>query len=140
MTKSGLRSSKCWTDYLETTVFAFSSDHGEPCSECQLFPWGHSTPQSTIAVGQRILIRSIKWLCDPPHFIHKMGDLDHETTQWSRYIPGEHGGMAPTDKPRTCRPNKGIMLDLSAKCKVPPRAESHAVVFPDEQHGGRQNI
>ena len=27
-------------------------------------PWGHFTPRSTIGFGQRILIRSIKWLCD----------------------------------------------------------------------------
>ena len=38
MPKSGLRSSKRWTDDLKTSILAFSSDRREPGSECQCFP------------------------------------------------------------------------------------------------------
>ena len=102
MPKSGLRLSKRWTDALKTTIFAFSSDHRGPCSECQFFPqpWGHSTPQSTIGFGQRVIIRSIKWLRDPPILSwHKMGgsilaslslgvkwQTDHPTDTWSNRV------------------------------------------------------
>ena len=41
MPKSGLRSSKGWTDALKTTILAFSADPREPGSECQYSPpWG----------------------------------------------------------------------------------------------------
>ena len=44
-------------------------------------PWGHSTPQSTIGFGQRILIRSIKWLGAPPILSwHKMGGCQSTAT------------------------------------------------------------
>ena len=40
-------------------------------------PWGHPTPQSTIGFGQRVIIRSIKWLGDPPFYpCIKWGDLE----------------------------------------------------------------